>query len=136
MDVTLGVTLQSIENVDMSAGSITAYYWLTMEWTDEYLTWNSSWPRNSSDIRLRTEDIWLPDIELYNLNHKENLRDRDSVVVTSTGSVTWIPTYKITSSCKMDMTFYPNDEQTCDLKFGSWTYNGWKLNLYMVRFFF
>ena len=41
VNVTLGVTLQSIENVDMSTQSLTAYYWLNLGWTDEYLTWDS-----------------------------------------------------------------------------------------------
>eukprot|EP00092_Neocalanus_flemingeri_P077106 GFUD01095704.1.p1 GENE.GFUD01095704.1~~GFUD01095704.1.p1 ORF type:complete len:324 (-),score=58.07 GFUD01095704.1:50-994(-) len=131
VDVSLGVTLQSIENVDESAGSLTGYYWLNLEWRDEYLTWQG-WDildGQTSDIRLRTEDIWLPDIEIYNMIHREDLRTRDMVVVSSDGSVVWIPSYKITSSCEMDTTFYPFDEQSCLLKFGSWVYNGWKLTL-------
>jgi len=35
----------------------------------------------------------------------------------------------IKSSCKIDITYFPFDQQNCDLKFGSWTYDGFLLNL-------
>jgi len=56
---------------------------------------------------------------------------RDTVVVSDSGLVLWVPPYKLTSSCNIDTVWYPFDEQRCDLKFGSWVYNGWKLNLKM-----
>ena len=49
--------------------------------------------------------------------------------------MTLIPPYKYTTSCKIDTTWYPFDEQRCDLKFGSWTYNGYKLNIQLVDTF-
>ena len=63
---------------------------------------------------------------------KEDLRTRDTVVVSSDGSIVWIPCYMITSTCKMDTTWFPFDDQKCDLKFGSWTYSGLSLNIEMV----
>ena len=33
------------------------------------------------------------------------------------------------SECKIDVTFFPFDEQVCELKFGSWTYNGNYINI-------
>lgn len=30
------------------------------------------------------------------------------------------------------MRWFPFDVQRCDLKFGSWTYNGWSLDLSML----
>eukprot|EP00091_Calanus_sinicus_P024032 TRINITY_DN8400_c0_g1_i1.p1 TRINITY_DN8400_c0_g1~~TRINITY_DN8400_c0_g1_i1.p1 ORF type:complete len:270 (-),score=74.23 TRINITY_DN8400_c0_g1_i1:118-837(-) len=37
----------------------------------------------------------------------------------------------MTSSCKIDTTWFPFDDQQCILKFGSWVYNGFKMNLKM-----
>ena len=31
------------------------------------------------------------------------------------------------SSCPMDITWFPFDDQDCEMKFGSWTYNGFKV---------
>lgn len=33
------------------------------------------------------------------------------------------------SSCEIDVEYFPFDEQTCILKFGSWTYDGFKVDL-------
>lgn len=36
------------------------------------------------------------------------------------------------SSCRIDVRWFPFDVQRCELKFGSWTYNGWSLDLSML----
>ena len=83
------------------------------------------------DIRLRVKDIWVPDIELFNVVERDLLVDT-LAVVTSSGSITYIPPYRMTSTCKIDTTWFPFDDQDCDLKFGSWVYNGLNLNLKTV----
>ncbi|TRY65351.1 hypothetical protein DNTS_005927 [Danionella cerebrum] len=35
------------------------------------------------------------------------------------------------STCYIDVRWFPFDIQKCDLKFGSWTHNGWLLDLQM-----
>lgn len=35
----------------------------------------------------------------------------------------------IKSLCKIDVTYFPFDKQTCRLTFGSWTLTGWELNV-------
>lgn len=41
----------------------------------------------------------------------------------------WIPPSIFKSTCPIDITHFPFDIQNCTLKFGSWTYDGWKLDL-------
>lgn len=50
-------------------------------------------------------------------------------VVSSDGTVLYIPVGRTKSTCSIDITFFPFDEQTCILKFGSWTYDGFKVNV-------
>jgi hypothetical protein len=50
-------------------------------------------------------------------------------VVQHDGSVLWIPPAIYKSSCKIDITHFPFDKQSCLLKFGSWTYDGFKLDI-------
>lgn len=58
---------------------------------------------------------------------------RDALaVVYRDGTVLWVPQAVYKSSCSIDITFFPFDEQECYMKFGSWTYNGDKLD---VEFF-
>jgi len=37
------------------------------------------------------------------------------------------------STCHIDVRWFPFDVQRCDLKFGSWTYGGWSLDLKMLE---
>ena len=50
-------------------------------------------------------------------------------VVSSNGTVLWIPASIFRSTCSIDITNFPFDVQTCHMKFGSWTYDGYKLDL-------
>ena len=46
-----------------------------------------------------------------------------------TGRVEWKPPAIYHSSCEMDVEYFPFDEQTCVMKFGSWTYDGGQVML-------
>ena len=43
------------------------------------------------------------------------------------GMVEWKPPAIYHSSCEMDVEYFPFDEQTCVMKFGSWTYDGYQV---------
>jgi len=45
------------------------------------------------------------------------------ISVEHTGTVYWFPLAKLQSSCKLDIRFYPFDEQACFLKLGTWSYS-------------
>ena len=45
------------------------------------------------------------------------------------GTVKWIPPAIYRSSCEINMKDFPFDEQTCMFKFGSWTYDEYKVDL-------
>lgn len=46
-----------------------------------------------------------------------------------TGDVAWKPPAIYHSSCEMDVEYFPFDEQTCVMKFGSWTYDGFQVRM-------
>ena len=52
-----------------------------------------------------------------------------NVVVTNEGHCTYIPPGIFKSTCLIDITWFPFDDQNCEMKFGSWTYNGFKVTL-------
>ncbi|KAJ8878209.1 hypothetical protein PR048_018786 [Dryococelus australis] len=46
-----------------------------------------------------------------------------------TGEVVWKPPAIYKSSCEINVEYFPFDEQSCTMKFGSWTYNGFQVSL-------
>ena len=55
-----------------------------------------------------------------------------NVIVASNGGCTYIPPGIFKSTCKIDITWFPFDDQNCDMKFGSWTYNGFKVGEFRI----
>ncbi|OAF71716.1 Acetylcholine receptor subunit alpha [Intoshia linei] len=52
-----------------------------------------------------------------------------NIVVYSDGRCNWVPPGLYISSCSIDITWFPFDDQICYMKFGSWSYDGGKINL-------
>lgn len=48
-------------------------------------------------------------------------------ILNSKGMIQWKPPAIYKSSCGIDVRYFPFDEQTCIMKFGSWTYDGFKV---------
>ncbi|KAF6033220.1 hypothetical protein EB796_008474 [Bugula neritina] len=47
-----------------------------------------------------------------------------------TGEIYWPPIKRYTSSCNIDITYFPFDDQICHLKLGSWAYDGDQVNVW------
>ena len=50
-----------------------------------------------------------------------------NAMVSYDGNIFWPVPTKLQSSCKVDVTYFPFDRQTCRMKFGSWTYDGFQV---------
>ena len=48
-------------------------------------------------------------------------------ILNAKGFIQWKPPAIYKSSCEIDVEYFPFDEQTCIMKFGSWTYDGFKV---------
>jgi nicotinic acetylcholine receptor len=46
-----------------------------------------------------------------------------------TGEVIWKPPSIYKSSCEINVQYFPFDEQSCLMKFASWTYNGFQVSV-------
>ncbi|GIY35325.1 acetylcholine receptor subunit alpha-like 1 [Caerostris extrusa] len=115
---------------------------LLQEWNDYKLRWEPDEYGGVSKLHVPAEQIWLPDIVLYN-KKEDNVEVNIShpfhtiginwmlTVLRSTimtkailhydGKVIWKPPAIYKSSCGIDVEYFPFDEQTCLMKFGSWT---------------
>lgn len=105
--------------------------WMRLTWTDEYLAWNQSDYEGLDQIHFGSEEIWKPDILLYNSaeSGKIDQYGRTHFLVFHTGEVLWVPPAKFKSFCKIDLKLWPLESQTCKMKFGSWTSHGDQIDL-------
>lgn len=53
-------------------------------------------------------------------------------LVKSDGEVIWNPPALYKSTCEIDVEWFPFDVQTCPLKFGSWTYDGYEVSFIII----
>jgi len=129
LSVRVGLELVQLLEVNEKSQTLKLGATLHEEWTDMNLSWNSTEYANITVIRLPISKIWHPDIYLY------NNADEDSsgavaapgsllnAFIANSGLVLFVPHLIVTSSCRMDVTWFPFDTQTCVLVFGSWTYS-------------
>ncbi|BFZ18006.1 hypothetical protein BsWGS_21044 [Bradybaena similaris] len=128
--VEFGLSLIQILDVDVKNQILKTNVWYEYSWQDVLLRWDKTQYENISDVRIPSDQIWLPDILLYNFADDRLREQRNAlVVVQSDGTVLWMPQAILRSSCAFDTLYFPLDEQICILKFGSWTYNGFRLDI-------
>ncbi|VIO99495.1 Uncharacterized protein BM_BM13586 [Brugia malayi] len=128
--VYLKVSLQQIIDVDEKNQIVYVNAWLDFAWNDYKLRWDKNKYGNITDVRFPAGKIWKPDVLLYNsVDANFDSTYPTNMVVYNTGDISWIPPAIFKISCKINIEWFPFDEQRCFFKFGSWTYDGDKLDL-------
>ncbi|CAF0813699.1 unnamed protein product [Didymodactylos carnosus] len=103
--------------------------WLQVKWYDYQLQWNPEKYGGIGSIRVPPDKVWTPDLVLFNnADGKYEASYKCNVVIYSNGDMNWVPPAIYKSSCYIDVKFFPFDQQTCELRFGSWTYDHRQMN--------
>ncbi|XP_036929511.1 neuronal acetylcholine receptor subunit alpha-7-like isoform X4 [Acanthopagrus latus] len=132
LTVQFSFTLIQVMDVDEKNQIITTNAWLQMQWYDHYLQWNQSEYPGVKNLRFTPDQVWTPDILLYNSAHdKFDATFKTNVLVNSSGFCEYLPPGIFISTCNVDVRWFPFDIQRCELKFGSWTFDGWLLDIQM-----
>ncbi|CRK91227.1 CLUMA_CG004909, isoform A [Clunio marinus] len=109
---------------------MTSNLWVEQSWYDYKLKWDPREYGGVEMLHVPSDHIWRPDIVLYNNadgNFEVTLATK--ATLNYTGRVDWHPPAIYKSSCEIDVEYFPFDEQTCVMKFGSWTYDGFQVDL-------
>ncbi|XP_051922149.1 neuronal acetylcholine receptor subunit alpha-7-like isoform X1 [Hippocampus zosterae] len=132
LTVHFSITLMQVMDVDEKNQILTTNIWLQMQWYDHYLQWNQSEYPGVKNLRFTADQVWTPDIFLYNSAHgKFDGTFKTNVLVNSSGFCEYLPPGILISTCNVDVRWFPFDIQRCELKFGSWTFDGWLLDIQM-----
>ncbi|CAB0014009.1 unnamed protein product [Nesidiocoris tenuis] len=131
LEVVFGVSIHHIIDVDEKNQILTTNCWLTQIWLDHHLRWNASDYDGIEVIRLPWTAVWKPDIILYNNADPQynSAVINSNIILRHTGEVTWLSHGIYKSSCHIDVQYFPFDIQSCHMKWASWTYDGYQLEL-------
>jgi len=113
VEVSITCARQDKKNEEMAT-----HAWEQLTWSDKRLAWNSEEYNDIENIRLPSHLIWLPDIKLYNSIAPVDERDQTNVVVSSDGTVIWVPSVLYRTHCD-----YSGSGIHCQINLGSWTYD-------------
>ncbi|XP_026465575.1 acetylcholine receptor subunit alpha-like 2 isoform X1 [Ctenocephalides felis] len=128
--VKLGLRLSQLIDLNLKDQILTTNVWLEHEWQDHKFQWDPTEYGGVTELYVPSEHIWLPDIVLYNNADGEYVvTTMTKAVLHHTGKVVWTPPAIFKSSCEIDVRYFPFDQQTCFMKFGSWTYDGDQIDL-------
>ncbi|KAL4239615.1 hypothetical protein ACF0H5_000423 [Mactra antiquata] len=128
--VEFGLSLIQIMDVDEKNQVLETNVWFTYQWKDALLRWNPDEFDGLQKIMVPPESVWIPDIVLYNFADSRLTEQRPALVnVFSDGMILWMPQAILRSTCAFKSRYFPFDQTECNLKFGSWTHDGTKMNL-------
>uniref|UniRef100_A0A8C6U9B2 Cholinergic receptor, nicotinic, alpha 7 (neuronal) n=1 Tax=Neogobius melanostomus TaxID=47308 RepID=A0A8C6U9B2_9GOBI len=127
-----GLNLMQIMDVDEKNQVLTTNIWLQVTWNAYNLRWDPEEYPGVRNVRFPNNLLWKPDLLLYNsADERFDATFHTNIVVDHSGECTYIPPAIFKSTCKIDVRWFPFDEQRCELKFGSWSYDGWAIDLKM-----
>jgi len=134
VNVSLGMALIHVD-LDEMKSLIVVDGWMRMTWDDPSLKWNPDDFDNVTQMHFRADELWKPDILLYNNADSANVKHYGDThcLVDQNGKVLWVPPGHFKAFCKLQLKSWPFDTQTCQLKFGSWTSHGNQINLHLYR---
>lgn len=130
LQVKIKLKLSQLIDVNLKNQIMTTNLWVEQSWFDYKLKWDPKEYGGVEMLHVPSDHIWRPDIVLYNNadgNFEVTLATK--ATLNYTGRVEWKPPAIYKSSCEIDVEYFPFDEQTCKMKFGSWTYDGFQVDL-------
>eukprot|EP00794_Sanderia_malayensis_P018036 gene18036-19842_t len=124
VNITFGLSLQVIENLDEKKQVLTIRVEFYQSWYDYQLKWNPADHGGITAINISPKLIWTPDIFLYN-NADDRFgrgRKRINALVNYEGKVTHDFPAVFKTTCTLKIEKYPFDKQSCKIRLGSWSY--------------
>ena len=130
IEVEVGLQFIQLINVNEKNQVMTSNVWQQFRWRDYQFKWDPAQYGGIHVIRLPPDKVWRPDIVLFNnADGNYEARYKSNVLIYSDSRVVWIPPAIFQSTCRIDVTYFPFDQQRCEMIFGSWTYTGKAIDL-------
>ncbi|XP_065657580.1 neuronal acetylcholine receptor subunit alpha-10 isoform X2 [Hydra vulgaris] len=135
VNMTFDIALHQLLELDEKVEILMVVAWIRMFWHDPFMIWNATEWSGINSVTISPDKIWKPDLTLYN-NAENNFQGFDQygktkITVYSNGEIVWFIPSVLRVSCKLEMTYFPFDVQTCPLIFGSWSFDQGSLDIHL-----
>lgn len=125
IEVHLDLVLDQILELSQTESKIQVRITVKQWWTDARLLWNQTEYNGIEYIHVDPEELWTPEIILYNNidgQYLASLSDAPALLEWN-GTVHWNPPSIYSANCNIRVTQFPYDTQACTLMFKSWVYD-------------
>jgi hypothetical protein len=128
--VKYGIALLDVD-FDVTRNRMISTIWERVVWKDNRLSWSEA-DFNISVFRLPSNLFWKPDVVIY--NGKQLSTVTTNALLYPSGEILMVPPSEFESRCDLTPLLKDeNAEQVCRLKFGSWTFDGYKMDLQLYN---
>ena len=131
LDISMSLSIYLVTALDVQAGTAEVFVWLTLLWNDPRLQWEANEQDCATSVTVRASldsqktEIWVPDIDIYNLDTGvQNMPDATAEVFAD-GTVLWSRNGPIKAICQFTgLSRIPFDTMGCQFLFGPWVRKG------------
>ncbi|XP_075134136.1 5-hydroxytryptamine receptor 3A-like [Leptodactylus fuscus] len=131
--VYIDMVIYAILGVDEKNQLLRSYTWLKTSWTDEFLTWDPKDFDNVTQISIPYQDIWTPDIIVLEFVEATRSPEAPYVHLQYTGRVINTKPLIITTTCSLNIYYFPFDTQRCSISFSSWLHTAQEINITVME---
>ncbi|MGH0190777.1 UNVERIFIED_CONTAM: hypothetical protein FKN15_050052 [Acipenser sinensis] len=110
----------NLSNPTVTNISFTLYAVLGVYWYHEFLQWDPEKCGGITKISLPVEELWMPDIIVYEFIDEDKSQRCPYIYVNHTGQIRYDRMLRVLSSCNLEIFNFPFDVQKCSLTFGSY----------------
>ena len=134
INTTFSIKINSLEFFKQPEEKIKFNVELDLYWKDEFLTWRPKKFNNVTRINVNPENLWIPDIELYNSGSFPELWTKELKATLDYKGNIFLPIpVLLTFSCNLELENFPFDKQTCSMSFGSWKFSKKYLDIRVIN---
>ncbi|KAK1168387.1 5-hydroxytryptamine receptor 3A-like [Acipenser oxyrinchus oxyrinchus] len=116
----ISFTLYAVLGVNEKSQILTTFLWLRLYWHHEFLQWDPEKCGGITKISLPVEELWMPDIIVYEFIDEDKSQRCPYIYVNHTGQIRYDRMLRVLSSCNLEIFNFPFDVQKCSLTFGSY----------------
>ena len=122
-NVTVDLTISALVGFDQLIQKLVTVGFLKLCWTDDFLQWTAAAYGGITYTEVPQGLVWKPDVHLSNgfTDFQELGGSFMQLRVSNNGDVLWYPYKVFETKCKLDITYFPFDKQTCKIQFVVWS---------------